>query len=232
MEHIERKAQKSNATLAICITALFMALNIMMSSFGLPVPGGHLYLNDVIICTAAILLDDPKAAFIVGGVGAFLGDLFFYPTPMFVSLVTHGIQAVVICLLAHRGGKVSFKGAALGVILGAVIMVVGYSLGLAFIYSTPHYAYIKLPYQILQAAVGAVGGLVLCFKAGLLAYGGASPRNGAGRSAGALRQNVPQIIFTANTKAVVRKQTYNSFFICVCALPRLGQQTTDHNILL
>ena len=54
MEHIERKAQKSNATLAICITALFMALNIMMSSFGLPVPGGHLYLNDVIICTAAI----------------------------------------------------------------------------------------------------------------------------------------------------------------------------------
>lgn len=160
MEHIERNAQKSNATLAICITALFMALNIMMNSFGLPVPGGHLYLNDVIICTAAILLDDPKAAFIVGGVGAFLGDLFFYPTPMFVSLVTHGIQAVVICLLAHRGGKVSFK--------GAVIMVVGYSLGRAFIYSTPHYAYIKLPYQILQAAVGAVGGLVLCFKAGLL----------------------------------------------------------------
>ena len=163
MEHIEHKAQKSNATLAICITALFMSLNIMMSSFGVPVPGGHLYLNDVIICTAAILLDDPKAAFIVGGVGAFL-----YPTPMFVSLVTHGIQAVVICLLAHRGGKVSFKGAALGVILGAVIMVVGYSLGRAFIYSTPHYAYIKLPYQILQAAVGAVGGLVLCFKAGLL----------------------------------------------------------------
>lgn len=121
MEHIERNAQKSNATLAICITALFMALNIMMSSFGLPVPGGHLYLNDVIIC-----------------------------------------------LLAHRGSKVSFKGAALGIILGAVIMVVGYSLGRAFIYSTPHYAYIKLPYQILQAAVGAVGGLVLCFKAGLL----------------------------------------------------------------
>lgn len=54
MQHIERNAQKSNATLAICITALFMALNIMMSSFGLPVPGGHLYLNDVIICTAAV----------------------------------------------------------------------------------------------------------------------------------------------------------------------------------
>ncbi|MDY4920322.1 MAG: ECF transporter S component [Phascolarctobacterium sp.] len=160
--------KKNNATYAITITALFMALNIMMSSFGMPVPGGRCYLNDVIICTAAILLDDPKAAFLVGGVGAFLGDLFFYPTPMFVSLATHGLQAVVICLIAHRGKEVTLKNAALGVFLGAIIMVVGYSLGRAFIYSTPHYAYIKLPYQILQATVGAVGGILLCFKGGLL----------------------------------------------------------------
>lgn len=176
MEHIERNAQKSNATLAICITALFMALNIMMSSFGLPVPGGHLYLNDVIICTAAILLDDPKAAFIVGGVGAFLGDLFFYPTPMFVSLVTHGIQAVVICLLAHRGDKVSFKGAALGVILGAVIMVSGTCLYL-------QHTALRL-YQ--TALPDSAGSSRCCRRPGALLQG---------RSAGALRQNVPQIIF-------------------------------------
>ena len=171
MEKTQRTSRttSTNTTYAICITALFMALNILMSSFGLPVPGGHLYLNDVIICTAAILLPDMKSAFIVGGVGAFLGDLFFYPTPMFVSLATHGVQAMVICYFAHKANKeTSFNGAAIGVFLGAIIMVVGYSLGRAFIYSTPHYAYIKLPYQILQAAVGAVGGLVLCFKAGLL----------------------------------------------------------------
>ena len=162
--------KKTNATYAICVTALFMALNILMSSFGVPVPGGRCYLNDVIICTAAILLDDPKAAFLVGGVGAFLGDLFFYPTPMFVSLATHSLQAVVICLVAHKAAHkdVTFKNAAWGVFLGAIIMVVGYSLGRAFIYSTPYYAYIKLPYQILQAAVGALGGLLLCFKGGLL----------------------------------------------------------------
>ena len=161
-------SKKNNATWAICMTALFMALNILMSSFGMPVPGGRLYLNDVIICTAAILLPNAKAAFIVGGVGAFLGDLFFYPTPMFVSLATHGLQAVVIYLLTHRDKEVTLKNAALGVFLGAVIMVVGYSLGRAFIYSTPYYAYLKLPYQVLQAAVGAVGGLLLCFKGGLL----------------------------------------------------------------
>lgn len=52
------------------------------------------------ICLAAIILD-PVAAFMVGGVGAFLGDLFFYPAPMLVSLVTHGLQAVVISIFSH-----------------------------------------------------------------------------------------------------------------------------------
>ena len=170
MEKNITKPANNSATYAICVTALFMALNILMSSVGVPVPGGRCYLNDVIICTAAILLADAKSAFLVGGVGAFLGDLFFYPTPMFVSLATHGLQAVVICLIAHRAAnhKVTLKNAALGVFVGAIIMVVGYSLGRAFIYSTPYYAYIKLPYQILQAAVGAIGGLLLCFKGGLL----------------------------------------------------------------
>ncbi len=54
-------------------------------------------MNDIVICTAAILLD-PLGAFVVGGLGAFLGDMFFYPAPMFVSLVTHGLQAAVISL--------------------------------------------------------------------------------------------------------------------------------------
>ena len=154
-------------TVWLCVTAMFTALNIVMSSFGLPVPGGHLYLNDVIICTAAILLD-PLAAFVVGGIGAFLGDFFFYPTPMFVSLVTHGLQAVVISLFSRQGKRnkpVLFSG--IGVAVGAVIMVVGYSLGRAYIYSTPEYAVIKLPYQILQAVVGAILGMVLAWKCGI-----------------------------------------------------------------
>ena len=86
----------------LTVTAMLMALNIAMSSFSIPVPGGHLYLNDAVICTAAILLD-PLGAFIVGGVGAFLGDFFFYPAPMFVSLLTHGLQAAVVSLCAAAG---------------------------------------------------------------------------------------------------------------------------------
>lgn len=155
------------STRKLCFVAMFTALNVIMSSFGIPVPGGHLYLNDVIICTAALVLD-PLSAFIVGGVGAFLGDLFFYPAPMFVSLVTHGLQAAAISLIVgKKNGNPSLVKSIIAVTVGAIIMIAGYSLGRAFIYSTPEYAILKLPFQILQAAVGAVAGVLLVFRSPL-----------------------------------------------------------------
>ena len=92
---------KKKPVLWLTMVAVLMAMNVVLSSFSIPVPGGHLYLNDIVICTAAILLD-PLGAFIVGGVGAFLGDFFFYPAPMFVSLASHGLEAVVVSLCAHN----------------------------------------------------------------------------------------------------------------------------------
>ncbi len=159
------KAHK--ATLRLAVAAVFMAMTIVLSSFSIPVPGGHLYLCDIPICLAAILLD-PFSAFAVGGVGSFLGDLLFYPAPMFVSLVTHGLQAVVISLVSHRLLKHKPKLASgLGVSIGVVILVVGYTLGRAYVYSTPEYAVIKLPFELLQGLIGAVLGMLLCWRCGV-----------------------------------------------------------------
>lgn len=152
----------------ITTTAIFMGMNIALCAFGVPVPGGHLYLNDVVICTASMLLD-PVGAFIVGGIGAFLGDFLFYPLPMFVSLAAHGLQAAAISILfrnifpRHRrlAGTIS-------VLVGAVIMVTLYTLGKIYVYSTFEYAMIKLPYEIAQALLGIIGSLVLCFRCGLI----------------------------------------------------------------
>ena len=49
------KRLKKRTTVWLCVTALFMAINIVMSMsiFSIPVPGGHLYLNDIIICVAS-----------------------------------------------------------------------------------------------------------------------------------------------------------------------------------
>ena len=95
--------EKKFSTRTLTVTAMFLAMNIIMSSsmLSVPVPGGHIYLNNAIITIASILLN-PLCAFIVGGIGAFIGDLLFYPAPMFVSLVTHGIQAIVVSLCARK----------------------------------------------------------------------------------------------------------------------------------
>ncbi len=155
------------------ITGMLMALYIVCCAFSIPVPGGHLYLNDVVICVAGITLD-PVSAFIVGGVGAMLGDMMFYPPPMLVSLVVHGVQAIVISVFSHYiMKKHPVISSGIGVTLGAVIMVAGYTLGKIYVYGVVAYggqeaaiasAVSKLPYEILQGALGAVFGMLLCWK--------------------------------------------------------------------
>lgn len=151
--------RRRKPVLWLTMTALFMAMVVVlsMSALSIPVPGGHLYFNDVVIDTAAMLMD-PLSAFIACGVGAFLGDLLFYPAPMFVSLITHGLQALVISLLCRKLRMKQPLACAIAVLAGAIVMVVGYTLGRAFVYSTPEYAIMKLPFQCLQAGVGAVTG--------------------------------------------------------------------------
>ena len=70
--------QTSASVKRLVVTAIFMAMNVVLSSFGIPVPGGHLYLCDVVICLASILLNPLEAVF-AAGVGSFLGDMLFYP---------------------------------------------------------------------------------------------------------------------------------------------------------
>ena len=113
--------RRRKPVLWLTMTALFMAMVVVlsMSALSIPVPGGHLYFNDVVIDTAAMLMD-PLSAFIACGVGAFLGDLLFYPAPMFVSLITHGLQALVISLLCR---KLRMKQP-----LAEAVMVLGYFL--------------------------------------------------------------------------------------------------------
>ena len=160
MKNTNTLAQKK-PVLWLTMTAVLLAMNVALSSFSIPVPGGHLYLNDVVICTASILLD-PFAAFVVGGIGAFLGDFFFYPTPMFVSLVTHGLQAVVISLCAHHlFQKKPIVGAGIGVLLGAIIMVVGYFGYASLLLGKGWGAAASIPGNLVQGAVGLVAGFLL-----------------------------------------------------------------------
>jgi len=150
--------------LKLTLTALFMGMTILLSTFSIPVFTAHFYFCDTAIYTAAILLGDPILAFIVGGVGTFLADFMFYPDSMFVSLFAHGLQAAVTawCVRSLLPKKPA-AAALIGMITGGIIMVVGFTFGRAFVYSTIASALLKLPGEFLQAGFGAFTAYVLCF---------------------------------------------------------------------
>ncbi|MBR3306253.1 MAG: ECF transporter S component [Lachnospiraceae bacterium] len=154
------------------ITALFMAMTVILSTFSIPVPGGHLYFCDPAICLGALLLGHPGYAFVMGGFGSFIGDLFFNQASMFVSLITHGIQAAAIAFLSRQLFKsgsfhekhpsaAGITARTIALLVGAVIMVTGYTIGRAYVYATPEYALLKLPFEILQALFGVAAALLL-----------------------------------------------------------------------
>ena len=57
MDGLQARAGSARSIQWMAVTAVLMGMNVALSSFGVPVPGGHLYLNDIVICTAGILLD-------------------------------------------------------------------------------------------------------------------------------------------------------------------------------
>ena len=53
MKEMRERRTGRQATVWLCTTAILMAMNIAVCPASVPVPGGHFYLNDIIICTAA-----------------------------------------------------------------------------------------------------------------------------------------------------------------------------------
>ncbi|MBQ1834397.1 MAG: hypothetical protein II111_01630, partial [Oscillospiraceae bacterium] len=51
--------------------------------------------------------------------------------------------------------------------LGALLGIVGFTLGRAYVYGTPAAALLKLPYQVLMGVGGALIAWLLCWKCGL-----------------------------------------------------------------
>ena len=157
------------STAGICLAGLFMALTILFASYGVPVLGTHVYLVDCAITTAAMLFD-PVSAMLIAGIGSFLGDMFFYPAAMFVSLFVHGLQGLVISWISHNVLKKNpFAASVLGVSLGVIIVVVGYTIGHMYFYSFLSFdvALATAPFEFLQGLVGAVVGLFVVYGFGL-----------------------------------------------------------------
>ncbi|MFR2192322.1 MAG: ECF transporter S component [Streptococcus sp.] len=118
----------------LTISAFFMALVIILSSslLSIPVPGGHFYFNGIIIFLVGLIFP-PTEAVIIAGVEVPLLEIFFLPLPMWVTLVTQAFKFSIALIVGVALGKLS-KRKSFRSLIGAIIDLVGYGLGRAFIY--------------------------------------------------------------------------------------------------
>lgn len=150
---------------AMCVTAVFMALTAISGMWSLPLGPAHVYLTDIFVCIAALLLP-PGWSWIAGGVGAFLGDLIFYPQAMLVTLITRTVQCLVIGFIkVYLPRKHRLVRDALAVSAGVIIMVCGYTAGHMLMYTSSWKAVLisYVPPQVIQAVLGAVAAVFVTY---------------------------------------------------------------------
>lgn len=145
------------------LTALVVATNFIPA---IPTPAGRIYWVDGVVLIAAFLLD-PLAAFIAGGVGSLLYDVFMSPAMMIPSLVIHGLQGAAVSALLHFVLPNTFKKyewvkAIICAVIGGVIVVTGYFV-FRLVTSGFPVAVTNIPRNIIQEGIGISIAVIVCY---------------------------------------------------------------------
>lgn len=151
----------------ITYTAMLTAL-VVATGFIPPVttPAGRIYWVDGMVLLAAYLTD-PLSAFIAGGIGSLLYDVFASPAMMLPSLIIHGLQGAVVSALLHYAFPKKFErwewvGALISSLVGAVIVVLGYFAYRCIMSGVP-VGVTNLPRNVIQEAIGIAIAMLICY---------------------------------------------------------------------
>ncbi len=165
----------------IAYTAILTALVVATGYIPpIPTPAGRIYWVDGIVLLAAYLMD-PISAFICGGVGTLIYDIFKSPEMMLASLLIHGLQGAIASGLLHfvlpnRFKKYEWAKAVIFSVIAAVEVVLGYFIYRCITRGVP-VAAASIPRNIIQEAIGISIAVIICYattfkrqleKAGLL----------------------------------------------------------------
>ncbi len=151
----------------ITYTAVLTAL-VVATGFIPPIttPAGRIYWVDGMVLLAAYLMD-PLAAFIAGGVGSLLYDVFASPAMMLPSLLIHGLQGAIVATLLHfvfpeKLIKWEWIWAIAVSVIGAAVVVGGYFIYRAVVYGVPT-AVTNIPRNVIQEAIGISIAMIICY---------------------------------------------------------------------
>ncbi|OLS03694.1 ECF transporter S component [Tissierella creatinophila] len=153
-----------NKTKIITKISILIALTVLMTMvISIPIVGGNGYVNlgDMVIFITALLLNR-KYAFIVGGIGSFLADIFLgYSLYAPISFIVKGLEGFIAGrLLDTNIGK---KYPLIATMIAGIWMAFGYYIFEIFMYGTKG-AIVSVPANLIQGLVGAIAAN-LVFKA-------------------------------------------------------------------
>ncbi len=151
----------------ITYTAVLCSL-VVATGFIPPIttPFGRIYWVDGMVLLAAYLMD-PLAAFIAGGIGSLLYDIFASPLMMLPSLLIHGLQGAVVSAVLHyifpkKFLKWEWILAIVASLAGAVIVVFGYFIYRSTVNGVP-VAVTNIPRNIIQEIIGITIAMIICY---------------------------------------------------------------------
>lgn len=155
-----RNDRTKNITKIGILIAITVLLTMVIS---LPIVGGNGYVNlgDMVIFITALLLNR-KYAFIVGGIGSFLADIFLgYSLYAPASFIIKGLEGFIAGSLLDT--KIGKKYPLIATVIAGIWMAFGYYIFEIFLYGAKG-AIVSVPPNLIQGFVGAVLANIL-FKA-------------------------------------------------------------------
>src|SRR5947209_3863440 len=117
---------KPKLIIAALLAAFVAAITIFLR---IPIPksGGYLNLGDVVIIFAGLYMG-PKYGLLIGGVGSAVADAIGFPIFIVPTLIIKGLEGLF-------AGLIQSKLRILGCILGGAVMVGGYYITEAYLFS-------------------------------------------------------------------------------------------------
>lgn len=146
-----------NLTRIAMLVALTVALSLIVI-IPIPATNGFVTLCEVGIYSASLFLG-PLAGFLVGAFSGGMIDLLSgYPQWMIFSFVIHGLQGLTLGFIYRKWPN--FKGMLIGFTLASLVMITGYALATALLYTWPA-GLISIPSNLVQNIFGIAVTMVL-----------------------------------------------------------------------
>jgi len=140
-------------------TTALMAAVVFVATMVVKIPVGQGYLNfgDAAVFLSGLLLG-PGYAFASAAIGSSLADMIGYPIYIPATFLLKGLMALIISRAKDKGIKTKV----IYMVVGGLMMVLGYYLYEAFIlYGNVISPLYYIPFNILQFSVGIVIALIL-----------------------------------------------------------------------